>query len=53
MLPGFGLYRRFTTLALLAFAFWAGMHVSRLASDDRCLDAGGVLRPDGLCRGLP
>lgn len=52
ILPGFGLYRRFVTLALLAFAFWAGLHVARQASDDRCLDAGGSLRADGLCRGL-
>ena len=53
MLPGLGLYRRFMTLALLVFAFWAGMHVARLASDNRCLDAGGSLRADGLCGGLP
>lgn len=53
MFPGTGLVRRFTTLALLAFAFWAGLHVARLGADQRCLDAGGALRPDGLCGGLP
>ena len=53
MLPGLGLARRFTSLALLAFAFWAGLHVARLGSEARCLDAGGVPRPDGLCGGLP
>ena len=53
MLPGFGLFRRFATLALVAGAFWAGMHVARLGADDRCLDAGGSVRADGLCGGLP
>ncbi|MEM8804235.1 MAG: hypothetical protein AAFY06_01650 [Pseudomonadota bacterium] len=53
MLPGFGLYRRFITLALLAFAFWAGMYVSRQASESRCLNAGGTVMTNGLCRGLP
>lgn len=52
MLPGFALTRRFTTLALLAFAFWGGMHVARLGADQRCVEAGGALRPDGLCGGL-
>jgi hypothetical protein len=53
MLPGFGLARRFTTLALLAVAFWGGLHVARLGAEQRCLEAGGSLRSDGLCRGLP
>ncbi len=53
MLPGFGLIRRTKTLALIAFAFWAGMHLARLDLDDRCLDAGGAIRDDGVCRGLP
>ncbi len=53
MLPGTGLARRFTTLALLAFTFWAGLHVARLGSEQRCLEAGGSPRVDGLCGGLP
>jgi len=53
MLPGTGLVRRFTTLALLAFAFWAGLHVARLGAEQRCAVAGGTVRPDGLCGGLP
>jgi GH24 family phage-related lysozyme (muramidase) len=53
MLPGFGLFRRFTTLALVAFAFWAGLHFAHTSSVDRCIDAGGTVRADGLCRGLP
>ncbi|MEL7150414.1 MAG: hypothetical protein AAGK71_06755 [Pseudomonadota bacterium] len=53
LLPGFGMLRRFVTLAFVAGAFWAGMHMSRLSYEDSCLDAGGAVRPDGLCRGIP
>ena len=53
MLPGFGLYRRLMTPALIAFAFWSGLHTARLAAEDRCLEAGGIVGADGLCRGLP
>lgn len=53
MIPGLGLTRRFLTLALLAFAFWGGMHVARLGAEGRCLEAGGKPRADGLCGGLP
>ena len=53
MLPGLGLFRRFMTLALIAAAFWAGLHVSRTSQNDRCLAAGGTPGADGLCRGLP
>ncbi|MDJ0639930.1 MAG: hypothetical protein QNJ20_13935 [Paracoccaceae bacterium] len=41
------------TLALLASAFWAGMHVQRLGAEHRCQQAGGTVAPNGLCRGLP
>ena len=52
MLPGFGLFRRFVTLALVAGAFWVGMHFARSGLDDRCVSAGGTVRADGLCGGL-
>ena len=44
--------RRGFILILCGAAFWAGTEVERLASADRCLDAGGSVTPEGLCRGL-
>ena len=53
MLPGLGLFRRMLTPVLIAVAFWAGFKFARLDLQDRCLNEGGVLRSDSLCRGLP
>lgn len=53
MLPGLGLIRRFISLALMVFAFWAGLYVADLGHQDRCEKAGGTLRDDSLCGGLP
>jgi hypothetical protein len=53
MLPGFGLFRRLMTPVLIALAFWAGFKFARIDLQDRCMQAGGVLRADSLCRGLP
>jgi len=49
MIPGFGLVRRFVTLALCGAAFWAGVQFSRLQASDACLDAGGTVDPRGFC----
>ncbi|MFV2051812.1 hypothetical protein [Aliiroseovarius sp. YM-037] len=40
------------TFVLCAVAFWAGMSAERFVLTDRCLDAGGAVRGDGVCYGV-
>jgi hypothetical protein len=51
--PGLGTMRRLLTLALCGAAFLGGAEVQRALMIDRCLDAGGTVDTQGLCRGLP
>lgn len=44
--------RRSVTLVLYAAAFWAGMSAERFVLTDRCLDAGGAVRDNGICYGV-
>ena len=44
--------RRTFLLVLCGAAFWAGMEAERGLAANRCLDAGGTVTPEGLCRGL-
>lgn len=44
--------RRMVTLVLCGVAFWGGAEVQRAIMIDRCLDAGGTVDVNGICKGL-
>jgi hypothetical protein len=48
-IPGLGFVLRPVVLALAGAAFLAGMHAERTTAERRCVAAGGVWTPPGVC----